>query len=46
MISTDKPYFKLGVYPDLDEVYVTTEVSRQNLELICSRLSNIIDSNI
>lgn len=45
MISTDKPYFKLGVYPDLDEVYKTTEVSRKNLELICSRLSNIIDSN-
>ena len=45
MISTDKPYFKLGVYPDLDEVYVITEVSRIHLELICSRLSNIIDSN-
>ena len=45
MIYTDKPYFKLGVYPDLDEVYKTTEVSRKNLELICSRLSNIIDSN-
>ena len=45
MISTDKPYFKLGVYPDLDQVYKNTEVSRVNLELICSRLSNIIDSN-
>ena len=45
MISTDKPYFKLGVYPDLDEVYKITELSRNHLELICSRLSNIIDSN-
>ena len=45
MISTGKPYFKLGVYPDLDEVYKIAEVSRVNLELICSRLSNIIDSN-
>ena len=45
MISPDKPYFKQGVYPDLDEVYKITEVSRKNLELISSRLSNIIDSN-
>ena len=45
MISTDKPYFKLGVYQDLDEVYKITEVSRNRLELISSRLSNIIDSN-
>ena len=37
MISSDKPYFKLGVYTDLDEVYKITEVSRINLELICSK---------
>jgi len=45
MISSDKPYFKQGVYQDLDEVYRITEVSMEQLGFICSRLSNIIDSN-
>ena len=43
MVTNDKPYFRTGVYPDLDEVYKKTTESMKHLELITNRLSSIID---
>ena len=44
LYDIERPYFKSGIYPDLDDVYQTIEMTHMRLRYISKKLSSILES--